>query len=222
MVLTRLPLRLLRWTVIMTVVTGMMLALAGRTDLVMLNAYLVLFAVVALAVTLLVDPELVRERMRPQKGEDEARLLVIRLLSLATFTIALLDIGRFHASDSVPRPVQIAALAVVAVGFLWVVWALAVNRFFVPVIRIQSERGHHVVDRGPYGWVRHPGYAGIVLGIPASALALGSWWALAPALAVAALFVRRAAHEDRFLRGHLEGYEQYASRVRHRLVPGVW
>ena len=222
MALRRVPLRLARWLIVTALLAAAMMAVAGSTRLVMLNAYVGLFAIVTLALMLVVDPDRVRERLRPQKGEDEARLLAIRLLCLATFAIALLDIGRLHASDSVPRPLQIGALAVTGAGFLWVVWALAVNRFFVPVIRIQSERGHQVVDRGPYGWMRHPGYAGLVLALPASALALGSWWALVPALATSALFVRRTLHEDRFLRGHLEGYDQYAARVRHRLVPGVW
>jgi len=222
MVLSKLTLRLVRWLIVTAVVAVVMLAVAGRADLVMLNAYLAMCAVIALAMTLVVDPDLVRERLRPQKGEDEARLLAIRLLFAALFTIALLDIGHLHASDSVPRPLQILALVVAFVGFLFVVWAMAANRFFVPVIRIQSERGHQVVDRGPYEWVRHPGYAGLVLLGPASALALGSWWALVPALVVAALFVRRAAHEDHFLRQHLDGYAKYAARVRFRLIPGIW
>ena len=159
---------------------------------------------------------------RGQKGEDPARLLLIRLLSLATYTIALLDIGRWHLSDSVPRGLQVIALVLTGAAFLWIVWALSANRFFVPVIRIQAERGHAVVSAGPYGLIRHPGYAGTVVGIPASALALGSWWALVPALAASLLFVRRAAHEDRFLRQHLDGYLGYAERVRYRLLPGVW
>lgn len=223
MVPSRLPLRLARWVLAVALVCGTMLAIAGRLDLVMLDAYLIVAAVVALVAALGADPDLIRERLRPnQKGEDSARLNAIRTLVLAMFLTALLDIGRLHLSDSVPRAVQIAALAAAALGLLGAVWALSVNRFFVPVIRIQSERGHQVVDRGPYGHVRHPGYAGMVIAMPATALALGSWWALLPALMVAALFVRRAAHEDRFLREHLDGYLEYAGRVRYRLVPGIW
>ena len=220
---SRIALRLGRWLVVSSLIATAMIAVAGRRDLVMLNAYLVTCAVVALAATLVVDPDLARERLRRgQKGEDSARLLVIRILVLATFVVALLDIGRLHASDAVPRAVQVAALAVAGAAFFWVVWAVSANRFFVPVIRIQTERGHQVVDHGPYRRVRHPGYAGMAIAIPASALALGSWWALLPALGAALLFVSRAAHEDRFLRHNLEGYEQYAARVRYRLLPGVW
>jgi len=97
-----------------------------------------------------------------------------------------------------------------------------VNRFFVPVIRIQSDRGHRVVSSGPYAVMRHPGYAGTLLAAPAAALAIGSWGALIPALALSATFLSRAAHEDRFLHANLPGYAEYTGRVRFRLVPGVW
>ncbi len=99
---------------------------------------------------------------------------------------------------------------------------MRVNRFFSPVLRVQSERGHHVIDRGPYRWVRHPGYAGAVLCAVASAPALGSWWALVPAALYAVAFIRRAMREERFLRNELIGYEAYASRVRWWMVPGGW
>ena len=208
---------------ITTVLTAVMLAVAGRTDRVMLDAYLGMCALVLLVATLVVDPDLVRERLRGgARGEDPTRLLFIRLLFLATFAVALLDIGRFHWSDSVPPAVGVVALAATGAAFAWIVWAVSVNRFFLPVVRIQSERGHQVVASGPYARVRHPGYAGMVLMAPGTALALGSWWALAPALLLSFLFLRRTAHEDRFLREQLTGYDVYAARVRYRLVPGVW
>ena len=49
------------------------------------------------------------------------------------------------------------------------------NRFFSAVVRIQGERGHRVIDQGPYAFIRHPGYAGMILSVPCSGLALGSW-----------------------------------------------
>ena len=196
---------------------------AGRLDLPMLNAYVGMLAALFLVASLFVDPDLMRERMRRgQTGADPRRLALLRVLFVAFVLVALLDIGRFHWSDSVPRPLQVTALLVATAGMAWTFWALAVNRWFVPVIRIQSERGHRVVSEGPYAWVRHPGYLGNVIGAPATAIALGSWWALVPALAIALLFVVRAAHEDRFLRENLDGYAGYAARVRWRLAPGLW
>lgn len=217
------PQRLARWLLFSALLATFALGVAGRSNLPMLNAFVTMCSLVALLAALRIDAGLARERLRRgQIGEDPVRLAFIRVLFLALFVIALLDIGRFHWSDSVPRALQLAALGLAAAAFAWIVWAVSVNRFFVPVIRVQPERGHQVVSAGPYARVRHPGYAGMTLAAPASALALGSWWALLPAIVLASLFVARAAHEDRFLLGHLEGYAGYAARVPWCLLPGVW
>jgi protein-S-isoprenylcysteine O-methyltransferase Ste14 len=109
-----------------------------------------------------------------------------------------------------------------ALSCLLVFHAMLTNRFFSPVVRIQKERGHHLVDSGPYGIVRHPGYAGMILMAPFSGLALGSWVSVGFALVYSGLILRRVVFEDTFLRGNLEGYDAYASRVRYRLIPGVF
>jgi len=90
------------------------------------------------------------------------------------------------------------------------------------VVRIQEDRGHRLVDTGPYAVIRHPGYAGMISAIPLGALALGSWLAVAVALLYSILIWRRVRFEDRFLQENLAGYEAYTRRVRYRLVPGVW
>ena len=218
-----LPLRLARGLLFAAVLAAFSLGLAGRTDLPMLNAFLAVCAGALLVGMLVIDADLARERWRRgQTGEDPVRLVWIRVVFLALFVFALLDIGRLHWTDRVPPALQVVGLGVFALTFLWELWAVAVNRFFVPVIRLQSERGHQVVSVGPYAVVRHPGYAGMTLMSPAGALALGSWGALAPGLVLSALFLARAAHEDRFLQRNLEGYADYAARVRFRLLPGVW
>ena len=109
-----------------------------------------------------------------------------------------------------------------SIGFVGVTWAESVNKFFEPSVRIQTDRGHRVIDTGPYGIVRHPGYAlsyPLVLGMP---LALGSQWALIPAVLFGLLLIVRTILEDRTLQNELPGYKDYAHRVRYRLIPGVW
>jgi protein-S-isoprenylcysteine O-methyltransferase Ste14 len=102
-------------------------------------------------------------------------------------------------------------------------WAMAVNRFFSSVVRIQSDRGQYVVASGPYAYVRHPGYlAGIVI-ILASGLALGSWLAALLVIVSSLPFLLyRAITEDGVLQAQLPGYADYVGRVRWRLVPGIW
>jgi protein-S-isoprenylcysteine O-methyltransferase Ste14 len=70
--------------------------------------------------------------------------------------------------------------------------------------------------------VRHPGYAGLMVGIVMASVALGSWWSLIPAVALIAQFVLRTVKEDRFLQAELAGYVQYCQAVRYRLLPGIW
>jgi protein-S-isoprenylcysteine O-methyltransferase Ste14 len=101
-------------------------------------------------------------------------------------------------------------------------WAVAANRFFSSVVRIQRDRGHQVVDAGPYRYIRHPGYAGSMLNMVGVSFALGSRVALAAAVVVCLVLGVRTALEDRTLRNELDGYTDYARRVRFRLVPGVW
>jgi len=95
------------------------------------------------------------------------------------------------------------------------------DKFYGRVVRIQKERGHHVIADGPYHYLRHPGYLGQIIFSLASALALGSLWTLIPSGLFAALLVVRSALEDRTLQEELEGYKEYAQRVRFRLMPRI-
>jgi protein-S-isoprenylcysteine O-methyltransferase Ste14 len=99
---------------------------------------------------------------------------------------------------------------------------MAVNAYLSSWARIQEDRGQVVVTEGLYATVRHPMYLGIAIGFAGIPLALGSWWALIPGLMIVGLFVYRTAREDRMLRQKLPGYEEYAAKVRHRLLPGIW
>ncbi len=112
------------------------------------------------------------------------------------------------------------ALFVAAMGL--VSWVMMVNRFAETTVRIQTDRAHTVVSAGPYRWVRHPMYVGAILMYPATALMLGSMWAMAVAGLIAALMVVRTALEDWTLRRELEGYEEFTTRTKWRLAPGIW
>jgi len=169
------------------------------------------------------DPTLIDERIHPGgPTADRQTLRGIRVCAAALFVVAFADIGLFHWSDTVPASTRAPAMLVFAAATALAARAIVANRFFSVAVRVQTDRGHHVISDGPYRVVRHPGYLGMIVAAPSAALALGSWWALAPALAYSSLIARRAALEDRYLRQHLDGYSGYADRVRFRLVPGVW
>ncbi|HEY73495.1 MAG TPA: hypothetical protein G4N99_09515 [Thermoflexia bacterium] len=70
--------------------------------------------------------------------------------------------------------------------------------------------------------MRHPGYTGNILVWPCTALTLGSWWAMLPAVGIVLIYVLRTALEDRTLQAELDGYKEYTQQVRYRLLPGVW
>ncbi len=196
---------------------------AGRWDLPMFWAYLGVWFATFVAGSLVADPTLARERMRPGPGgRDYFSIFVLMPLWLGRYVLAGLDVGRFHWSDNVPLVVQVIGLVVMAAAMAVEVWAVAVNRFFSSVIRHQTDRGHHVITGGPYRFVRHPGYAAAPYLFVGGGLALGSWLAALVGLFMALLLFRRTALEDRFLRERLEGYAAYAERVRYRVFPGVW
>jgi protein-S-isoprenylcysteine O-methyltransferase Ste14 len=185
--------------------------------------YLAIFAAIILASLVELDPGLLRERMRPGGKQPPFALRLFTIVLFVHWIVAGLDRGRFHWSDSVPPWLQALALIAVAGGYALCFWAMAVNRFFSSVVRIQAERGQYVVTAGPYAYVRHPGYLAGILIMVASGPALGSWLAAA-LLVISSLpfLIHRAITEDRVLRGELPGYSDYASRVRWRLWPGIW
>jgi protein-S-isoprenylcysteine O-methyltransferase Ste14 len=214
---------LLPFLVFAAVLVAALFIPAGRLDLPYFWAYVGVLMAYALGVgRFVMDPELRRERLRPRGGRDRWLRPLSLPFVLAHLVIAGLDAGHLHLPGAMPAWIRLIGLASMAAALSLVGWAIRVNRFFSPVVRIQEERGHHLVTGGPYRFLRHPGYLGSLVLILGSALALGSWWAGLPLLVPVALLLRRAALEDRFLKEHLEGYRQYAGRVRFRLVPGVW
>jgi len=147
-------------------------------------------------------------------------ILCAVLLYVAIFLTAALD-SRFHWS-SVPLWIVVLGYVLFSIAMVIATWVLSVNKFAERGVRIQTERGHKVIDTGPYAIVRHPFYFAfffLFVGIP---LALGSFSALIPAAIAALLLIVRTSLEDRMLQEELEGYKEYAGQVRYRLMPGVW
>jgi protein-S-isoprenylcysteine O-methyltransferase Ste14 len=135
--------------------------------------------------------------------------------------VAGLDVLVYHWSP-VPPWTWGLGLGLFVLGDVPVLWSLVENPYLERIVRIQEERGHKVITTGPYRFVRHPMYVGVFLMIVAWPLLLGSLWALVPAAGMIALMVYRTAAEDRMLLEELPGYQDFASKTRYRLLPGVW
>ncbi len=211
-----------------TLLFGLLLfASAGRIDWV--GAWVYLGAVLAgelltAAVLRAVNPVILERRGRmgaDTKTYDRVFVAFWLVLAFVTPVVAGLDVGR-SGEARVPLAGMYAGLAIMLLAYLLGAWAMAVNEHFELLVRIQTDRGHRVVTSGPYRIVRHPGYLAAIVGGLTSPLILGSLWAFAPVVAGALLFTARTALEDRTLREELAGYQEYAARTRHRLLPGIW
>jgi protein-S-isoprenylcysteine O-methyltransferase Ste14 len=213
--------RFVRWILLNTVVAAGLFGITGRYHDPWLWAYLAAVAVLALYPTLRLDDDLAKERFSPpEPGADRLPLRAVRLLALGHFVLALLDV-RWQISQ-MPDALRALGLVGMVISVTLIFRAMMTNRFFSAVIRIQKDRGHHVIDQGVYGRIRHPGYAGMIPSMMMSGLALGSWIGFAFGLTYAVMMLRRVLFEDAYLRSNLPGYQEYTTRVRYRLIPGLW
>ncbi len=169
-------------------------------------------------------PHLLADRVSPKAGAkkwDAAIMGIVGVLSLAGYVIAGLD-ARNGWTAGLPSILQWISLFLLAAGYAVVVWATASNAFFSSTVRIQTERGHTVATGGPYRFLRHPSYLGMLAVYLATPIMLGSWWAGLTGVAAALLIIVRTALEDRTLQAELAGYKEYAAKVRYRILPGIW
>jgi len=171
-------------------------------------------------------PDLIAERAHYMQQEnikswDKLLVLFLGLGGVLVMLVSGLD-ALFGWSSAFSLPLKILSILILLAGYALSSYAMIENRFFAGTVRIQTDRGQKVVSSGPYRRVRHPGYAGALLANLATPLFLDSSWALLPTVFTMILFVIRTALEDAFLQNELEGYRDYARRVRYRLLPGVW
>ena len=171
------------------------------------------------------NPELLNARGKRHRGEKRWDQIVVSIYGIdwiVMIVLGALDMRYGWTAPISPVWYVIGNLLILA-GFALTTWAMAVNRNFEAVVRIQDDRDHNVATSGPYRYVRHPGYTGVIIafyfGMP---LALGSLPAALAALFGLAIMVLRTALEDRTLHTELPGYVDFAQQTRYRLIPGVW
>jgi protein-S-isoprenylcysteine O-methyltransferase Ste14 len=209
-------------------VAAVLMLSAGRWDWVEGWIYVGIFLAFDAASAIVViprNPDLLLERVRrnPDMKSWDKVIMPLAAGLLPLFGWILAGLGERWTWGPAVRPgLSSAGIVLTIMGYALVVWAMAANAFFSAVVRIQDDRGHTVASGGPYRYVRHPGYLGAIafsFGIP---FLLASWWALIPGLLSIMLYVLRTALEDQTLIEELPGYQEFTSKVKYRLIPGIW
>jgi protein-S-isoprenylcysteine O-methyltransferase Ste14 len=188
--------------------------------------YLVVFGACTLLITvyLIIDNQRLlasRVKVGPTAEKQESQQIIQSLASLffiGLFIVSGLDY-RYHWSN-VPLVVSLISDGFVALGFIVVFLVFKENSYASAVIEVTKEQ--KVIDSGPYSLVRHPMYAGSILLLLFSPLALGSWVALPFPILLIAVVTVRLLEEEKYLSANLNGYTAYREKVRYRLVPFIW
>jgi protein-S-isoprenylcysteine O-methyltransferase Ste14 len=203
---------------------------AGHTDIPRAWIYIFInfiFTVVIAGILLKYSPEVVyhRSKWRGKRGTkswDKVLLPAFIIIGWIFMLVIIgLDVGRFRWSL---LTIEFAVLGFVfyLVSTIIVTWAMITNKYFEATVRIQKDRGHRVVSTGPYIFIRHPGYIGGILGEISIPLIIGSFYGLIPAVIAIILLIIRTSLEDKTLHNELDGYSEYAKRVKYKLIPGIW
>lgn len=221
--------KLVLQTLFFAAAVGAMLVLcAGTTDWPGAWIFLAAMQGGALAMSLWLavnDPALLKDRMatRQQKKGKPDRILMplLNLFFIVWLALMAFDV-RVHGTQQMPLWLNLTAGVLIFAAFLGCILVFRENTFATGIVRVQAERGHRVIDTGPYGHVRHPLYSAALASYLAAPFALGSWWGLAGLPAFAILVLLRARAEEKLLETELSGYRDYMAKVRYRFVPGLW
>ena len=197
--------------------------------------FLLIFSALFMGAMAKKNPELLNVRGAPRRAIRKAPIPRYDKVFFAFFVPLLVLIPIFAGLDFqgffslwlllpfiVPFWLVILGLGLVILGEAIFGWAMVSNPFFHGMMIIQEKRGHEVISKGPYRWVRHPGYLGQILYYIGTPLLLASLWAFFLGIIMACVFIYRTGKEDQTLRLQLKGYAVYISQTRNRLIPGIW
>ena len=224
----KLILRSIVWGVITLLCIGALLFVsAGTLD--WANGWIYIFTFffsicINFVILIKYNPEVIEERSHLPKTTKKWDLVLMTggtVFIIAPFIVAGLDV-RYSWSTLYSKWWIISGIIMFIAGDFYILWAMAVNRWFSKVVAVQTERGHQVITTGPYQYMRHPGYVGWGLMWIGTPLILDSLWAFVPTVITIIIIVIRTSWEDDTLLKELPGYTDYASRVKYRLIPGIW
>jgi protein-S-isoprenylcysteine O-methyltransferase Ste14 len=225
--MTNLNTRAARSLVIGAVAMAALLFLsAGTLDYWQAWVFIAVFVVASAATTVYLaihDPKLLERRMKVGPGaEKETTQKIIMVLAITGFVALLVVPALDHQFgwSRVPPYLSVAADALIALSFLFTFFVFRENSYGASTIQIADD--HKVISTGPYALVRHPMYAGALIMLAATPVALGSWWGLVILPLIALVLIWRLLDEEKFLERNLPGYIEYKNKVRYRLITHVW
>lgn len=172
-----------------------------------------------------IDSELLIERSKPGEGAkkwDKTILGLYFLITISIYITAGLDSGRYLWSPDLHWSLYVLGIIFTIFGQLFFLIAQKQNKFFSSTVRIQTERGHTVCETGLYKLVRHPAYLGNVIQTLGFPLLFGSVWSIIPGSISILLILIRTFLEDRTLMNELNGYSEYAQKIRYKIIPYIW
>ena len=174
------------------------------------------------------DPELLLERLKfvpvhqDQKAWDKVIMLMFFVAGISLYLVPGFDVVRFAWSEPLPLWLRVSAMVIHIPCFVLLIWVMRENTYLSQVVKIDEARDHHVITTGPYAVVRHPMYTVVIVLLFAMPVALGSRYALILSVLLTVLLIVRTYLEDRTLHDELDGYVEYATQTRYRLIPGIW
>jgi protein-S-isoprenylcysteine O-methyltransferase Ste14 len=189
-------------------------------------AYLAVFFGASFLITLYLaknDPALLKRRLSagPWAEKEQAQKIIMAFTSIGFIALIVTPALDFRFGwSAVPLPIVAAGDVLVAIGYAIIFLVYKENTFTSATIEVAKDQ--QVISTGPYALVRHPMYAGGLLYLLGTPLALGSWWGLVPFAATLPFLIWRLFDEEAFLARNLPGYTEYRNKVRFRLMPGVW
>ncbi len=187
-----------------------------------------IFGIIMTAYLLRHDPGLLAERLKlvplhkEQKDWDKVIMLLFFIAGIGLYIVPGFDVIRYQWSEPLPLWLELVAMFIHLPCLVLLAWVMRENTYLSQVVKIDEQRGHHVITTGPYAIVRHPMYTIIIILLFAVPIALGSRYALILAVFLTVLLIVRTYLEDQTLHAELEGYPEYAKQTRYRLVPGIW
>jgi len=160
----------------------------------------------------------VTEKTKRSAGSDKFLLPFLGVGFIAALILPIFDYR--NQWSSIPFTVEIIGLVVFNIGVVIMDIAMVQNAYASKLLDINKDQ--KLIDTGLYGHVRHPLYSGAVLMMLGLPIALESWISLIPAtVGVLALLIRIKFEEEMLIKG-MDGYDEYRTRVKYKIIPKIY